>query len=70
MLNRHNCNLYSRKDCYLFSPQNILEHMTFEHTSQEERDSGYFAEFDVHELCWQQKRNYRIPLEAFAVDIL
>ena len=53
MLIRHNCNFYSRKDCYLFSHQNILEHMTFEHTSQEERDSGYFAEFDVHELCWQ-----------------
>ena len=54
MLNRHNCNLYSRKDCCLLSPQNILEHMTFEHTSQEERDSGDFTEFDVHELCWQQ----------------
>ena len=38
---------------FIFTPE-YLEHMTFEHTSQDERDSGYFADFDVHELCWQQ----------------
>ena len=42
------------KTVIYFHPRNFLEHMTFINTSQEERDSGYFAAFDVHELCWQQ----------------